>query len=169
MATDITANGNIELEEEARTQTSSFFDSLEAVNLDEVTTSTVRVAFRDSRLVPQLEEEGNPLVEEGKPKMRRQFYTRIAEIENYVPMSVFNKMMTTRSRALRLRGAFLASTTEVDIPDPIITWMSEQVLAVWKQTEEDMTLERLESGLEFRKISRLFTLFFGHLLPLSVR
>src|SRR5258708_4621240 len=88
MATDISANGNIAVEEEIRTQAPSFFDSLEAVNLDEVTTSTVRVAFRDSRSVPQLDEEGNPVVEDGKPKMRRQFYTRIVEVENYVPMSI---------------------------------------------------------------------------------
>ena len=152
-----------EISEEAQERASSFVDSLDAVNMDEITISTVKVAIRDSRFVPALDDQGNHIIEDGKQKVRRQFYTRIAEIENYVPMSIFNKMMATRAKVMRQRQEYLANPTD-EQSDPIIRWMMEQVLAVWKLTEEDMDMDRLESGLEFNKFSRLFTLFFGHLL-----
>jgi hypothetical protein len=162
MAITVSANGAIELDEETRQSAGAFFDALEAVNLDEVTIETVRVGVRDYRLVPEVDECGNIVIENGQKKLRREFYTRIAEIQNFVPMLVLNQMMATRKKMLRLRQEYLGSSQE-DGADPMMDWMLAQVLAVWKVSEPDMTLDRLGFILPFDKASRLFTLFFGHL------
>ncbi len=148
-------NGDLLLTEGQASQAQAFFESLQTVNLDEVTTNTVKVAIRDSKVVTKGGRE------------TRVHSVRIAEIENFVPMRVFNRMLASRERVMRERKKYLMKEDKGDEMDPMIFWMLEQVLAVWQQTEEDMTRERLENGLDFTKISKLFTLFFGQLLQMQ--
>ncbi len=162
MPMNVSQNGDITLDEAGQQQAASFFESLEAVNLDEVTTTTIRVGLRDFRIVQDIDDEGNYIIENGQKKMRREFYNRTALIQNYVPMLVLNQMMAARKRVLRLRQEYINDPQGENV-DPMLNWMLEQVLVVWQVSEPDMTLEHLGTILPFEKMSRLFTLFFGHL------
>lgn len=163
-----TTNGHTALDEQDRERAKNFLDSLSTVNLDEVVTEVIDVALRDIKFVPAVDEAGEAVRDEqGKQKMQMVRYTRTAHIENYVPMKVFNRMLASRARVTKAREQYLTrvgNESVRDEQDPMLTWMLEQVHAVWIQSEPDMTLERLAEGLTFEKVSRLFSRFFGHLL-----
>lgn len=130
-------------------QAEQFLASVEAINLEEVTIETIRVAIRDRD-------------ESGKA------YVRKVDLESFVPMRIFNKMLASRQRIVKERERFLAGNSATDA-DPIIGWMVDQVLAVWQLTEPSMTRERLEDGLPFENLSALFSRFFGRVLRNSQR
>jgi hypothetical protein len=149
-------------------QATTFLESVESVNLEEVTTGVVRVFIEDTRLVP-LSATDNPLDEDpDRPGYKRVPHPRIAEIRNYVPMRVFNRMLATRAKVMKERKAYQTALAQGDeddaTADPIVEWMLDQVLAVWKLSEPSMTKDRLLDGLEFEKVSALFSRFFGKLL-----
>jgi len=130
-------------------QAEQFLASVEAINLDEIVIETIAVAIRDR------DKNGKHVL-------------RVAEIESFVPMRIFNRMLATRQRVVAQREKFLAGKSD-DEADPIIGWMVDQVLAVWKLSEDDMTRERLEEGLPFENLSALFSRFFGRVLRSSQR
>ena len=139
-------------------QVQSFLNSMDTVDLEDMSVSTIRVGIQDYRMVHDPQFPGG---------MRRQANPRIAEIINFVPMRIFNQMLASRNKIMRQREKFLQSKAEEqEQTDPMIEWMLRQVLEVWKLTpgEEDMTLDRLENGLDFQKIYRLFTLFFDKMM-----
>lgn len=139
-------------------QVQSFLNSMDTVDLEDMSVSVVRVGIQDYKLVHDPQYPGG---------MRRQANPRVAELLNFVPMRIFNQMLASRNRILKQREQFLKTKAEEnEAADPMIGWMLQQVLAVWKLTpgEEDMTLERLEDGLDFPKIYKLFSLFFDKMM-----
>jgi hypothetical protein len=92
--------------------------------------------------------------------------TRTAHINCYVPMRIFHQMLASRQKmleSLRQEEAGVGAGEGANQSD-MMAWMTEQVLQVWKLTERNMTLERLETGLTFDVIFGLFTRFFGDLI-----
>jgi len=122
-------------------------DRITAVNLDEVTIEEVIVPIREWETV---EENG---------RKRRKATLRQARIMKYVSMRNFNRMIKAQQE-MRAKG------TQPTGPDTM-RWMTEQVLHVWKDSEEDMTLEKLEEGVEGPWIMKLFFDFFGAMLTVS--
>lgn len=146
------------LTEAERERAQPFLNSLESVDLEEMTITTVRVGIRDVRTVK--DEDGTA---------RRVANPRIAEINNFVPMRVFNRMLSSRNKVMKQRQQYALIKDGLDVGedvDPMVEWMLTQILEVWKLTpgEEDMTLARLEDGLDFAKIYKLFTIFFDKLM-----
>lgn len=149
---------NLALSTPNQEQVQGFLHSMDAVDLEDMSVSTIRVGIQDVRMVHDPQAPGG---------MRRQANPRIAELLNFVPMRIFNRMLASRNRILKQREHFLKTKTEEEEQaDPMIGWMLQQVLDVWKLTpgEEDMTLERLEDGLDFPKIYKLFSLFFDKMM-----
>lgn len=153
-----------------------FFEQSAAQNLDEVAPEPVSVTIRE--YVERTEEDA-----EGRPVTRRRLVVRSAQIETFVPMRVFNRMMASRRVALARRATLAAQRADVgawaaadaaddgddDNPadDPVMQWMQQNVLRVWQLTEPDMTADRLENGLSFQQIQGLFARFFGEMLRQS--
>lgn len=134
-----------------------YFESALAVNLDEVTSDTVSVMIKEYADDPQ------------HPGRRIPAWRRV-ELDRFVPMKIFNKMMASRLKAqkqIKLREQALERDGDVNEDDPNVLWMMQNVLNVWNLTEPDMTLERLEEGLNFAKIQKLFALFFGEMMSLN--
>lgn len=129
------------------------------VNLDEVTIGEIAVAFVEWVEVKATGNDGQT-VTRIKPQVRH------AHISDYVPMYLLNKMVASQKKAQRARDRFQAGDEEFT-QDPMMAWVSEQVLAVWKLSEPDMTQERFNRGLNFQQINGLFTRFFGEQLRLS--
>lgn len=103
----------------------------------------------------------------GKEKvLRRRPVKRIAEINTYVPMRIFHKMMSSQEklRAIQAKRLGPDSTLNSEEQQVMLDWMVGQVLAVWKLTEPEMDEEKLTEGLSFQKVIGLFGLFFGDLL-----
>jgi hypothetical protein len=121
-----------------------------AVNLDEVSPEQIEVAFVEYAQVTSAE---------GQLLMRPN--VRIAKIWDFVPMYLFNRLIAAQRHAQRLKNRIEAGDVEEPEEDPQIMWIIKQVLAVWQLTEEDMTLERLQKGLDFDRIYGLFVRFFG--------
>jgi hypothetical protein len=48
--------------------------------------------------------------------------------------------------------------------DPMILWQAREVLTVWQLTDKSMSLKRLLLGLNFERITGLFSRFFGGML-----
>lgn len=141
-------NGTIEVTEE---QVKELVETLDTVNLDEVTNEVVRVKVSESREVDVLDDEGNPLLDdEGNPLKRKKFYTRTAEIYDLVPLPLYNRMMKLRSQIQRKE----ISQEEATLP------MGEMVFEVWKQSEPGMTKERFYATVHGETIATLFTRFF---------
>lgn len=125
-----------------------------AVNLDEVSAEPILVAVRE--LIEYTDEHG---------QLRRRWQVRHAELETFVPMRIFNRMVATRQKAIKERERFEKHGGEVGTEeDPMVGWMVRQVLAVWQLTEPDMTYEALMDGLDFQKVNKLFTVFFADLM-----
>jgi hypothetical protein len=97
-----------------------------------------------------------------KPIMRREPVARTTWINTYVPMRVFHQMMASQERIKRAQ----ALNPDDSDQQAMIGWMTEQVLAVWRLTEPEMTLEALVDGLSFQKVLGLFSAFFGSQLKL---
>jgi hypothetical protein len=128
----------------AFSQAKELIDSITAVNLDEVVNDEIVVPFREWVVV------------EEKGRKRRKSEIRQARIMKFVSMKNFNRMIKAQ-QDMRAKG------TPPTGPETM-RWMTEQVLHVWKESEEDMTLEKLEEGLEGTMIMRLFFDFFGAML-----
>lgn len=134
----------------------AFFQEALAVNLDEVVAEPVSVAIVEYADVSEELPNGSAVT-------RRRRTVRTAQIDTYVPMSIFNRMMKMQRE---LRASTVAAGGGPD-PERNFAMMTDAVLMVWKLTEPDMTRERLEEGLTFAKIGKLFALFFGEALRLN--
>jgi hypothetical protein len=99
----------------------------------------------------------------GKPIIRRDPVARTTYINTYVPMRIFHKMIASQEKIKRAQAMM---NGEEKNSDAMISWMTEQVLAVWQLTEPDMDLDTLLEGLTFPKILGLFSVFFGSQLKL---
>lgn len=140
---------HINLAEAQQRAAESFLD--DDIDLAEIP-QPVDVAVREYRLVDMTDSEGNVLLgNDEKPRKRKQPYTRIACIETFVPTEMFFETV-----ALRKKYEGAASMSQ----DEQLKFFAEQVLKVWKLTEEDMTYKGLISGLDFPKIQELFKRFF---------
>lgn len=127
-----------------------------AVNLDEVTDESVSVTIREYAVDPET--------------MKRKGTWRKTELDAYVPMKIFNAMMAGREKALRsnkIRARAIDQGGDLNDDDPMVLWMLDCVLRVWKLTEPDMTLDRLQEGLDMKKTQALFYRFFGAALSLK--
>lgn len=127
------------------------------IDLAEVTSEIIRVAFRDFVDEPMIDTEGKPVLDaEGKPRTIQKPRMVIYEIDTFVPteMFFFISQMQKDIKAIRAE--------EQDI-DKMIKLYAEQVLKVWKLTDSSMTYERLIKGLTFKQIRGLFARFFGNL------
>lgn len=126
--------------EEEQGQYALGLEDTDAVNLDEVTTKVVSVAFK----IP------------GGWKH--------VEVDTYVPMSIFHRVLATHKKVQKLKDQYdAAEEHEEDEKDPMVEWMMKQILTVWKLQDPEMTMERLEYGLNFTKAQALFQLFFGEI------
>lgn len=135
----------------------AFFQEALAVNLDEVVAEPVSVAIVEYADVSEELPNGSAVT-------RRRRAVRTAQIDTYVPMSIFNRMMKMQRE---LRASMVAAGGGGIDPERNFAMMTDAVLMVWKLTEPDMTRERLEEGLTFAKIGKLFALFFGEALRLN--
>lgn len=143
-------------EEEEQRLLQSLFDS--SVNFDEVIPEPVIVS-----LVDYIEYEatlGDQKVIRRKPVIRK------AEIGTYVPMKILHRMMSSQEKIRKIQAIRSTKNGQMDgqTQQEMMDWMTEQVVNVWKLTEPDMTTDRLQESLDFRKIFGLFNLFFGNLL-----
>lgn len=127
-----------------------------STNFDEVLPEPVMV-----RIVEFVEYEAEL---NGQKVYRRKPVQRVAEINTYVPLRVLHKMMASQEKIRRIQAA-RANPNQIDgaMQQEMIDWITQQVLSVWKLTEPDMTAERLQEGLDLKKIMGLFSLFFGNL------
>src|ERR1700690_3402052 len=119
-------------------------DEALAENLDEVVTGEVNVA-----IVEYADDPSTP----GKRKKT----VRHVVLDTYVPMKVFNRMVANRDRMIRLgklrdRAASEGNESGISDEDPKMTFLCKSVLDVWQLSEPDMTMDRLENGLDFAKI-----------------
>lgn len=151
-------------------QAAAFLDLTMAVNLDEAVPEPVTVTFIELVDVPRTDPtDGTPLLDEqGQPRMRRVPRPRKAVIETYVPMAIFNRMMSYRSRIQRLRAqakdladAAARAEAESEASAASLDMMTDMTLIVWQLSEPEMTRERYVNGLTFDKIGKLFSIFFG--------
>lgn len=125
-------------------------DLLEAVNLDEVTIEVIKVKIREYKLVDALDDDGEPILDDdGKPLKYRRATTRTAHIQNFVPLPIYNKMISLQQE-MRSNG-----------PEKQLPLMTELVLDVWKVSEPWMTIEKLNNGIDFSAIGALFKIFFN--------
>jgi len=137
-------------------------DELDAVNLDEVAPPPVRVPIVEYVTEPLLDGAGQPLKgPDGKPRVRRRATRRIAVIETFVPLDIYDRMLASRQRVEVLRRAKRDGPDGDEANRQGLNWMAEQVLAVWELTEPDMTLDRLRRGLDLSLVPRLFRRFFN--------
>lgn len=129
--------------------------TLGAVNLDEVTIEIVDVKIREYKLVDVLDDNSEPVLgDDNQPLKYRKAVTRTAHIQNFVPLPVYNKMIGYQEK---MKGIPLQERVfQEQIP-----LMTGLVLEVWQNTEEWMTLKRLNEGLDFEVIVQLFQLFFN--------
>lgn len=123
-----------------------------AVNLDEVFIDTVMVAIVEYEEV------------EINGKIVKKPYVRHAEISTFVPMALLNRMLASQKKLRKQLAKIEAGEMEEPDADLMLIWMQQQILGVWKLTEEDMTLARIENGLDFEKVQGLFARFFGETL-----
>lgn len=122
---------------------------LEAVNLDEVVIEIIQVKVREYKMVDVLDDENDPVLsDDDKPLKYRKATTRTAHIQNFVPLPVYNRMLS-------LQKDLNSNNLELQIPI-----MTELVLEVWKVSEPFMTSKRLQDGLEVDVIGALFRRFF---------
>ena len=125
---------------------------------DEVLPEPIRVSLIDfkNKDTGEKDEDGNPI-------LVREPRARIAYINTYVPMKVLHRMMSSQEKLRRMQGLAKAGASE-EGNQVMLTWMTEQVLEVWRLTEPNMTAEKLSEGLSYQKIFGLFGRFFGDLL-----
>src|SRR5260221_14587597 len=96
IATRAPSNGNTFVAEsqlEDPELTRMLIESMQSVNLDEVTNEVIRVAVRDY--------EETTVTHNGKSYPVQKPVTRIAEIYDYVPYDVLNDMLASRAALLK--------------------------------------------------------------------
>lgn len=148
MDTLAATNGHHDIDEETLKQAQDWLDDATLVNLEEIAPEPVRV-----RIAHYVEEERAD--EDGVTRKHRTLKSRVATIEKYVPMVVYNRMLRTMGKMQRDKETGNAEW---------LAFVSEQVLSVWKLSEPDMTAEELAEGLDLKKQQKLFDVFFGDLL-----
>lgn len=132
------------------------FDQIGSTTFDEVLPEPITVS-----LVEFVEYKTKEGVTRRKPAIRN------AEINTYVPMKIFHRMMASQEkiRAIQdVRAKAVGGKLDDDSQQTMLLWMVDQVLQVWKLTEPDMTADALTEGLSFQKVIGLFGVFFGDLL-----
>lgn len=97
---------------------------------------------------------------DGSPRVRRKLTQRVAEINTYVPMSVFQKMMKAQEIVRKIQAKSQENMDEAG-QEAMMRWMTEQCLAVWKLTEPDMEIDTLMNGIDLPRMMWLFQRFFG--------
>jgi len=126
---------------------------LDAVNLDEVTVEELKIAVIEHRPEAYTDEGG---VE----RTRNRSYVRHAYISTHVPNRVFNQMIAGRAQLLKdLKRRGIADKAEIQLEQA--KWAINPVWWVWKLSEEDMTLERLDAILSGMQTQKLFLRFFA--------
>lgn len=168
-------------EEVSLEQARELLDGFAAVNLDEVSPETVTVAFRE-------------FVEDKHAPAGYCVDIVHKEIETFVPMFLFNRMIANQKRVAKLRKQAREKPVDEDTDEtfdlfaeeeadftkltdqmfndilrgsePAMVWQAKEVLAVWRLTpgEENMSLKRLLLGLDLAKLEGLFMRFFGEKL-----
>lgn len=107
--------------------------------------------------------EAGATLPDGSTATRRTVVEATHTIESYVPARIFNRMVATQKKAYQARQKWL-DTVEPDerdaSDDPALIWQQQQIWNVWKLTEPDMTLERLQEGLDIVQVQGLFARFF---------
>lgn len=140
--------GDVEVTPDVTEFANNYLEEVRNVNLDEVVIDEVPVAITIYTQVSETDPDGFDVV-------RTTARVRHANIRTKVPMRVFNKMLMAHDQMMKESAA-----------EKKIDWMTEQVLAVWKVTEPNMTKDELIDGLEFEQISGLFSRFFDKQLRL---
>ena len=138
----------------------NFLEDWQSTNFEDVLPLPVKVSLMEYKEV---------VVEEvGEKVVRRKPHIRVAEINTYVPMSIFHGMLAGQERIRRLQALQQSvqdgNKDAISSQQELLEWLSEQVLAVWQLTEPDMTLKRLTDGIDFKRMLGLFGCFFGNQL-----
>jgi hypothetical protein len=132
------------------------FELIGSTTFDEVLPEPITVS-----LIEFIEEKTKDGITRRKPKVR------VAEINTYVPMKIFHRMMASQEkiRAIQeVRAKAVDGKLDDGSQQTMLLWMVDQVLQVWQLTEPDMTGDKLTEGLSFQKVIGLFGVFFGDLL-----
>lgn len=146
-------NGNIEVAPGitvTQEQAEQAFESLSAVNMDEVSIEIIAVKVRHYKLVEILDDNEEPLLNEetGEPLKARKVLTRTAHIQNFVPTPVFHEVLTQQHK---MKGAGLEETMK---------FMDKCVLKIWQISEPWFTAKMLEEGVDLPVKGALFHRFF---------
>jgi hypothetical protein len=139
-------------EEASQQEIDRVFEAGAAVNLDEVNIESVTVTLMEK--VPE------EVMINGHKVKRNKIVPVTHEISCYVPMYLLNRLVAEQKKMQKMRARIAEGELESQ-EDPMMEWVTKQVLNVWKLTEEDMTYERLSFGLDFEKTFGLFARFFG--------
>jgi hypothetical protein len=136
----------IELSQE---QAESALQTLSAINLDEVELEIIAVKVRGYRNVEVTDDEGQPVPgPDGKPLTYRKPFTRMAHIQNFVPLPLYYQFID-------MQGKFAGmSTTEQT------RLMTTFVLEVWQLSEPFMDERMLGESVDLPVIGALFRRFF---------
>lgn len=115
---------------------------VELVNLDEVIAPVVNVGLLE-RVAESID------LPDGTQGTRYRFVKRVAEITLVANVA-------TQAKALALGRKMRGTALEEQIPE-----MLKLILEVWRETEPDMTLERLQhGGLDVYRVSKLYQMLF---------
>lgn len=131
---------------------------VEVVNLDEMTTTFITLKFREWVSEPLKLPDGTERVR-NRPAIR--------DVELAADPTTEDQLAAMRLLKEIRRGT--PDPANPDQPKPLDSETiqhrtAECVLRIWRQTEPDMTLDRLQRGLDVERIARLFNLFFDKTL-----
>jgi hypothetical protein len=136
----------IELPQE---QAEAAIQTLSAINLDEVELEIIAVKVRGYRNVEVTDDEGQPVPgPDGKPLTYRKPFTRMAHIQNFVPLPLYYRFIDMQSKF-----AGMSTTEQTKL-------MTSFVLEVWQNSEPWMTEEDLGKCVDLPVIGVLFRRFF---------
>lgn len=116
--------------------------SLDMVNLDEIVAQVVRVALTEWAPETYTSEVNGQEMTRYKPR------PRVAEI-------ALMPDVPTQLEAMNLGRSRRGTPIDEQVPD-----MLRLILKVWQLSEPDMTIERLQRGLDVWRISKLFQMLF---------
>lgn len=114
---------------------------LDTVNLDELVAPTVRVALME-RYTHKV------TLPDGSAGVRYEMRPRVAEITLFPSVGAQLKAL-----AFSQQRAKLTQEQQLAV-------MLDCVLVVWRECEPDMTLERLQRGLDMQRVGKLFQMLF---------
>jgi hypothetical protein len=131
-------------------QAEQAFESLAAVNMDEVTIERIRLKVRHYKLMDILDDDGNPVLDEetGQPLKARKALVRTAEIQNFVPTDLYHQVISQQGK---MQGANL---------EEAMAFMDKCVLRVWQISEPWFTAKMLDEGVDIQVKAALFHRFF---------